>query len=619
VLRRLLVRSGLLAVAIAGLCAPAAVAAAAPVDPTTTGTAAPGPGTTGTTAPTLSPSTTSPSTVPPTNKTTTTTAAPGTAPGAAAPKVSASAAPVVTVTPDTGLLHGQVVTVAGTGFTPGASIGMAECRVGATDQSGCDVSTARSTTADGAGAWSVSFTVRRQLQLGSGTANCVPEGCTIGAANVNNITGEKAGMPLHFANVPPPPPPTLTVAPSTGLIHRQVVNVSGSGWAANQPVFLSQCVLNTGQCNANTGFVIANGAGGFATTFTVQREVGILGGTLTDCLSTACVLRAQSTNDPLAQNQVVLGFANVALPGKPVLTVTPSLGLGARETVTVTGRGYGANEDLTVAECTRNSTSANYSCFFFQPGATTDAAGSFSTTVTARRFIPGYPQPVDCAPSACLIAAYSYEDVLASTGADIAFDPNAPLPPPPTVTVSPSTGLADGQVVTVSGSGFSPHASVGMSQCRAGAATATDCAGGFQVASADANGSFSTQLTVHTQLRITSFSPGGPLGLGLVPFTSTVTTVDCTTAPGVCVIGAANLADFTEGGAASLSFGTTTAVAATAGSTGSSTTVRALAFTGASSARELTVGLAAAALGAVLLGLSRIGKRRRFGEIESKA
>jgi len=389
-----------------------------------------------------------------------------------------------------------------------------------------------------------------------------------------------------------------------------VVDVSGSGWAPNQSVTLSQCVQNTSECGTSFGSAIADNTGGFTTTFSVQREVGIPGGTLTDCLSTPCVLEAQSLSDPLAQNEVVLEFANVALPAQPVLTVTPSMGLGSRQLVAVTGHGYGANEALSLGECTRTSTFANYSCFFFPAGAVTDATGSFITTVTVRRFIPGYPQQIDCAPSTCLIATYSFDDVLAATGADIDFDPNAPLPPPPTITVSPATGLVDGQAVTVSGSGFSPYASVGMSQCRAGATSSSDCASTFQVALADANGSFSAQLTVHTQLQITNFMTSAPLEAAPVLFTPTVTTVDCTSALGACIIGAANLADTTEVGTTPLSFAATTSVITAVSSNDSSTTGKALAFTGDSIGRDLAMGIAAIVLGIVLFGASRIEKRR---------
>ncbi len=612
-LHRSLIRLGMTVAAIAALgAAGTAVAAAASPTATTSTTTT----TTSTSNPQAggadsspSPSTTSPSTVPPTTGTTTPPAV-----GGATPPASASAIPAVMVTPDSGLLHDQVVTVAGNGFTPGASIGIVECRVGATDESGCDLSTVRTTSADVSGAWSVAFTVRRELQIGSGIVNCVPEGCTIGAANTNNIGGEKAGMALHFANVPPPPPPALTVSPATGLVHRQVVSVSGSGFDANQPVFVSQCVQNSTGCNANLGFVVANTAGGFTTAFTVQREVGSLGGALTDCLSTPCVLRAQSGNDPLAQNQVLLEFANVALPTKPVFTVTPNTGLGARQAVTVAGHGYGANETLTLDECTRTSTFTNYTCFFFQSGAVTDATGSFTTTLTARRFIPGNPQRVDCAPSACLIAAYSYDDVLASSGADISFDPNAPRPPPPAVTVSPSTGLVNGQAVTVSGAGFSPNASIGMSQCRAGATSPSDCDVSIsRIVQADANGSFSTQFPVHTQLQIPGSSPSGPPGPGPVPITPTVTTLDCRTAPGACSIGVADLSDYTEGARALLTFATTTVAPPSASNSPSTTgsTSGVLAFTGTSTARELMVLAAAAiSLGATLVGLNRRGRRR---------
>ena len=354
----------------------------------------------------------------------------------------------------------------------------------------------------------------------------------------------------------------------------------------------------------------------FATTFTVQREVGILGGPLTDCLSTPCVVRAQSGNDPLAQeNQVVLGFANVALPTKPVLTVTPNTGLGARQAVTVAGHGYGANETLTLNECTRTSTFANYTCFFFQSGAVTDATGSFTTTLTARRFIPGSPQQVDCAPSACLIAAYSYDDVLASSGADINFDPNAPRPPPPTVTVSPSTGLVNGPDVTVSGAEYSPNASIGMSQCRAGATsplTATSPSAASSKPTPTAASQHSSPFT--PSCRSPVLRPADPLAQDRFRSHRPPAPSTAPPRPVPAASGRRTSPDYTEGARALLSFATTTVAPPSASNSpstapGTATTGRSggtLAFTGTSTSADLiALGAAAIALGATLVGLNR--------------
>ena len=88
----------------------------------------------------------------------------------------------------------------------------------------------------------------------------------------------------------------------------------------------------------------------------------------------------------------------------------------------------------------------------------------------------------------------------------------------PAVTVTPSTGLQDGQVVTVTGTGFTTGTSdIGLAQCPASPSSFILCVGQKVVPASQ--GSFSATFTVR---RIV----GG---------------VDCASAPGACVIGATNL------------------------------------------------------------------------------
>jgi len=89
----------------------------------------------------------------------------------------------------------------------------------------------------------------------------------------------------------------------------------------------------------------------------------------------------------------------------------------------------------------------------------------------------------------------------------------------PAVSVTPSTGLADGQVVTVRGRGYTPNSSLGMIQCVAGADSIDDCDGLTATSfSADARGGFDKPLTVR---RVISHNVGR--------------TTDCAR-PGACIV-----------------------------------------------------------------------------------
>src|SRR5919106_3054604 len=91
----------------------------------------------------------------------------------------AGPAPMIAVTPAVDLVHGQVVTVTGSGFTPSASIGMAQCDAAGTDTPDCDLSNVVYATADAAGDWSTPFTISRAIENAYKAIDCgaAPDTC----------------------------------------------------------------------------------------------------------------------------------------------------------------------------------------------------------------------------------------------------------------------------------------------------------------------------------------------------------------------------------------------------------------------------------------------------------
>ena len=86
-----------------------------------------------------------------------------------------------------------------------------------------------------------------------------------------------------------------------------------------------------------------------------------------------------------------------------------------------------------------------------------DATGQINTIVTVRRLLTnGFNPPTDCADATgtCVLraspSAFS-ADPAENAETPLAFDPAASPPPSPPVTVTPTTGLADGEAVTVTG------------------------------------------------------------------------------------------------------------------------------------------------------------------------
>jgi acetyl esterase/lipase len=88
--------------------------------------------------------------------------------------------------------------------------------------------------------------------------------------------------------------------------------------------------------------------------------------------------------------------------------------------------------------------------------AQVDDAGGFRLRHRAFVFMNDWAGPVDCrvAPGCVLAAGVGFDGGTSVIAAPIAFAAGAPLLPPPTITVTPATGLVDGGTVTVEGHGL---------------------------------------------------------------------------------------------------------------------------------------------------------------------
>jgi hypothetical protein len=109
----------------------------------------------------------------------------------------------------------------------------------------------------------------------------------------------------------------------------------------------------------------------------------------------------------------------------------------------------------------------------------------------------------------------------------------------PTLQAQPSTNVADGQVISVSGSGFSPSATIAVIECQSSATSETGCdLSTYELVTASSTGSFSTPFIASRYLHL--FNPG-PV------------TVDCAVS-GACILAAANYANTAEAAAIPLTF-----------------------------------------------------------------
>lgn len=134
----------------------------------------------------------------------------------------------------------------------------------------------------------------------------------------------------------------------------------------------------------------------------------------------------------------------------PVLTVDPSSGLSDGDTITVTGTNFGPNEIARITQCVMNTTGIP-GCFSRNPTGEiqVDGQGNFLVSIEATRIVEGLAGPIDCVadPYGCRVVVVT--DELIPNPVWLTFEGSTRPPSVPSFTVSPSSGLVGGDVVTV--------------------------------------------------------------------------------------------------------------------------------------------------------------------------
>lgn len=228
--------------------------------------------------------------------------------------------PALTVTPDTDLVDGQTVDVAGTGFIPGVSLALAQCAVGETTIDDCHV--AGLAEVDGAGVLSddTDVDVAASFPTTFDDVDCRVEACELVAATFAG--GILARAALGFdADAPLRPSPTLRVTPQAGLADGQVVSVRGEGFRRGTTVLLVQCrdraTSTFDDCMPTDAVVADVGADGVVSEeVTVRAVIVPLVGGSDDCRVDPCVLRAFVVEDDLRVD-VPISFAPGAVGAPP--------------------------------------------------------------------------------------------------------------------------------------------------------------------------------------------------------------------------------------------------------------------------------------------------------------
>ena len=144
----------------------------------------------------------------------------------------AGAAPLVSVTPNAGLLDADQVSVSASGYTPDALLAVIECTTAATSQDDCDLSTVAFANADGSGNLSTTYAVFREIFPATNPdgLDCAPSNCLLVVANISDQT-EATGAQLSFDPTIPLPPHleiTATIDRAGSFDHAGNVTISGT-------------------------------------------------------------------------------------------------------------------------------------------------------------------------------------------------------------------------------------------------------------------------------------------------------------------------------------------------------------------------------------------------------
>ena len=375
----------------------------------------------------------------------------------------AAGPPAITVTPDTGLGLNPTVQVGGSGWSnpPGQQVVFAEC-VGVTTNPGNCVVVGGSASPDATGSFSpVPVVVQRVVQ----SQDCAVQSCQLVALWPLSVTPtESATHPLSFDPTIPLPgpggPAYVQVAPGPWVGGFDII--TGGGWPVGATLTLQIDDPTNGPGVAYTATTVAHPGGSFS--FNLMGIFDVRAGQIVSVSDAADGITRTTTVTALTETLVD--------PGTD--TVTGTAAPGSAVVVAVFGPPAGGRH-------VQADASGNWTANFAVPGSPPDTGTYVITGGTA-------------------VGATQYDAEGNSTVAS--------LMPPQGITVSPNSGLSEGQHVSVSGLWLNPNSSYLLEQCvqRPGAHF---CDASYQVpVPMDAKGSFGpVDFVVHKNINVTV--PGG--------------------------------------------------------------------------------------------------------------
>ncbi len=456
--------------------------------------------------------------------------------------------PSMTVTPSTGLHNAQTITLQGANWGSNY-IALNECAAAINCvRSYADVQVLAN------GTFVTTISVARLLSNYDGTytdcADPVAQ-CTINAYDY--YSGFQASAPVTFKGGPISLP-TARLQSNRALHDGRSANVLGDHWFPGDAIYAQQCIgdlagqqLSCGYSRAQPQKVSADGT--ILVAFTPRRQLiqricgpnGCPGQTPLDCLDPQYQCTVEVSDNSGGYISLPVHFDRGApLAAPPTLTATPTTKLHDGQVIELRGSGFDALSSVYTEICQRASlpTACRRGAVLYA-----DREGRIGVPYTVRRVMQSTTDRVVCGTNAveCDLVTSGYFGPLPSSPIPLSFDSGSPLLVP-SVSVTPSTNLTNGQVVEISGSGFSANASLVVIECAAGSIGAANCdVAHYARPDADANGMVTTTFPVASSFVLKDG-----------------TTIDCAASAAACFLAVADLSDFANANSVPLTFAAAT-------------------------------------------------------------
>jgi hypothetical protein len=291
---------------------------------------------------------------------------------------------------------------------------------------------------------------------------------------------------------------SIVVVPSTGLVRDQVVQVSGAGFAPDAYLITAECKAgptSVADCDTRTAKnLYADADGGYAYDFVVKSTLSTTNGDV-DCTvaDATCAIGVAEANDILGTGvSAPISFAPPAPPQAGELHVPPARAAAGRG-LPISATDFAPLSLIDTALCAAAPANPN-DCGEAAPYEA-DASGAFSFgIIVVKTLVTGGGASIDCTvDGACAYAAWDSRAFAASiTTAPTLIAPDVAG----TFEVTPTEGLRDGQLVSMSGSGWPADLQLGVFECDGPGRHAT-CFN-YQAPTTDENGNLLTQYFVQS-------------------------------------------------------------------------------------------------------------------------